>query len=50
MSFTILMYSVGFPGMPDLVVQAHYIIVNKVEDVRHLTKSNKICAKHFFLF
>ena len=42
------MYAVGFPGMPDLVVQIHHFIVNKVEDGRNLTKSNKICAKHFF--
>ena len=43
------MYAVGFPGLPDLVVQAQHFIVNKVEDVRHLTKSNKICAEHLFL-
>ena len=48
MSFTISMYAVGFPGMTDLVVQLQYFIVNKVEDGRYLTKSNKICAKHFF--
>ena len=42
------MYAVDFPGMPDLVVQVQHFIVNKVEDGRHLTKSNKICAKHFF--
>ena len=47
-SFTISMYAVGFPGMLDLVVQVQHFIVDKVEDGRHLTKSNKIYAKHFF--
>ena len=43
------MYAVGFPGMPDQVVQVQHFIVNKFEDGRHLTKSNKICGKHFFI-
>ena len=32
MSFTISMYAVGFPGMPDLVLQVQHFIVNKVEE------------------
>ena len=49
-SFTISMYAVGFTGMPDLVVKVQHFIVDKVEDGRHLTKSNKICAKHFYYY
>ena len=43
------MYALGFRGMSDLVVQVQHFIVNKVEDDRHLTKSYKICARHFFI-
>ena len=46
------MYAVGFPGIPDLVVQpegSSTFFVDKIEDGRHLTKSLKFVSNIFFI-